>query len=471
MPKKIALSKIKSIALDKLHLLLASVMLVSLYLNISMYVATRNLQREIEVITTPETSSSTEITGPGTSIDPQGITAFTVRSGDTMYKILNDAGIASGDANSILSAINSVYHASQLQVGQKVVIDFRNATDVPAPDGNGHHAPTTEATAEKSDEPSQYYSKVKQLNLLSDEKNIQVVYDQDKAAYVATLTTIPISEHQEVLAGHIQESLYGDAIKAGASPSIILELINKFSYDVDFQRDIHENDAFTVYYNYYTNDDGKKIRDGNLMYGALTLSGKKFEIFRYKYGDITDYFDRAGNSIRKTLLKTPINGAKITSGYGKRVHPILGFSRMHKGLDYGAPRGTPVLAAGDGIVEFVKYSKNGYGKHIKLRHTQKYGTLYGHLDRFGKGMIKGARVSQGDIIGYVGSTGLASGPHLHYEVHANGVQVNPSKISFAKHPALYGDTLKRFKDWVGEVDQKLAHNTTTTSTTPVLLSN
>ncbi|MBS0236385.1 MAG: M23 family metallopeptidase [Proteobacteria bacterium] len=467
MTKKTMMSKIRSISLDRTHLLLIALTFGSLYLNASLYIYNYNLQREIEELSdnseqageAPEAVITPSPTGQEVAAPAkQEMVTLTVRQGDTLYQIFNDAGIAPADANAILAAINAVHKASQLQVGQKVVIDFRDATDIPAPDGNGHHAPSVEGVVAPSTEEaalSQYYSRVKKINILSDEEDIAITYNDAKAEYTAHLITIPIHEHFDVTSGVINESLYGDAINAGVSPNVILDLINKFSYDVDFQRDIKVNDAFSVYYNYYINDSGKKVRDGNIVYGALTLSGKKLEIFRYKNGDVVDYFDRSGNSIRKTLLKTPINGAKITSGFGNRIHPIYGFSKMHKGLDYGAPRGTPVLAAGDGVIDFVKYTKNGYGKHIKLRHTHKYSTLYAHLDRFAKGMKKGSRVSQGDVIGYVGATGLATGAHLHYEVHANGIQVNPAKTSFAKYPALQGNNLQKFKAWVQEVDHKV----------------
>jgi murein DD-endopeptidase MepM/ murein hydrolase activator NlpD len=161
----------------------------------------------------------------------------------------------------------------------------------------------------------------------------------------------------------------------------------------------------------------------------LNLSGEQKSLYRYEFSNGTvEYFDSQGNSIKRALLKTPINGAKLTSGYGYRQHPIYGFSKMHQGLDYGAPQGTPILAAGDGVVELVKKQSRGYGNHVQIKHNGIYSTLYAHMSKFSGKAKKGARIKQGDVIGYVGATGTATGPHLHYEVIERGKKVNPVKV-------------------------------------------
>jgi murein DD-endopeptidase MepM/ murein hydrolase activator NlpD len=424
----------KIFSLDKLHIFLLLVGVISLSFNILFYTSFNDLEKDLEDVTSPEAIEE-EV-----AMEAEGIAAtdslilFTVQSGDTLLKIFSDAGLAISDSHLISSAINKVYEVSKLKIGNQIEIKFL-------------------AEPEKAGT-SDYYSKVNYIRVIADDKIVEVNYNQPNNVYEARLVEIPLT-HQEMFAhAEINDSLYLSATNAGVSPYAIMEFIKLFSYDVDFQRDIQPGDKFEVFYNYLANDKGQKVRDGNIEYASITLSGKKKEIVRF--GDeIVDYYNRNGESIRKTLLKTPINGAKISSGFGMRKHPILGYSKMHKGLDYAAPRGTPVLAAGDGIVHTVKTSKTGYGKHIEIKHSSKYSTLYGHLDRFAAGIKKGTRVSQGDVIGFVGATGMATGPHLHYEVHERDKQVNPAKISFPKFPPLTGVKLKEFQLFLKNIDDKI----------------
>ncbi len=434
--------RIKYKQTDKLHLLLVALVFISLSFNIGLYKANINLRLELNDAISPEAHENVfETVSPITDTEVPKLTkdreVLTVRNGDTLSKILSYAGIDASDINGIITACEASNASTQLQIGQTIELEFDKTQD--------------------SDQ-DKYYAKICKMRILS---NIDVIEVEktSELSYVAKIITTPVSEKESIVHGIIKESLYSDAISNGVTPNIVMDVINKFSYNVDFQRDIKNGDQYSLYYSSYMNDAGKKVRDGYLMYAALKLNGSKNEIFMYKNGKNIEYFNRNGESIRKILLKTPINGARISSGYGNRKHPILGYSRMHKGLDYGAPKGTPILAAGDGIIEVMKYTKNGYGKYLKIRHTPKYGTLYGHMDRYAKGLKVGSRVSQGDIIGYVGSTGLATGPHLHYEVHVDGAQVNPAKISFAKAPSLSGQDMMKFREIVQEVDRKLALST------------
>ncbi len=427
------------IKFDKLYIFLILFILISISFNISFYLSLNDVEKDLETVTSPESVEEgepraiEEEKAPGST---DSLILFTVQSGDTLLKIFSDAGIAMGDSYSIGAAINKVYEVSKLKVGNQVEIKFLAEADKP--------------------EDHDYYSKVSYIKVITDDKIIEVNYNQEKKEYLANLMVIPLTYKETFANGIINDSLYLSAINAGVSPNAIMDFIKLFSYDVDFQRDIKPGDIFEVYYDYMINDKGQKVRDGNIKYASITLSGKKKEIFRFTSdSQIPDYYDRKGESIRKTLLKTPINGAKISSGFGIRKHPILGYSKMHKGLDYAAPKGTPVLAAGDGIVHFIKVSKTGYGKHIEIKHSSKYSTLYAHLDKFATSIKKGSRVSQGDIIGFVGATGMATGPHLHFELHERGKQINPAKISFPKFPALTGINLQGFKNQVKITEEKI----------------
>jgi len=206
----------------------------------------------------------------------------------------------------------------------------------------------------------------------------------------------------------------------------------------------------------YRDEDGRMAKTGNISVAEMVLSGQKIRLHRYKAKDgFVDYYSATGQSVRKALLRTPIDGARISSGFGRRRHPILGYTRMHKGLDFAARRGTPIYAAGDGVVDFAG-RKGGYGKYVRIRHTGTYKTAYAHMHRYGKGVRTGRRVRQGQIIGYVGSTGRSTGPHLHYEVHKNGRQVNPRSIKLPSGRKLKGRELTAFKTYRVELDRDYA---------------
>ncbi|NDF13273.1 MAG: M23 family metallopeptidase [Proteobacteria bacterium] len=229
-----------------------------------------------------------------------------------------------------------------------------------------------------------------------------------------------------------------------------------YSYDVDFQRDIQVGNKFEVLYETYHDDEGRKIRDGGLIQATLTTGGQEMKIYRFTAKDGTeDFFNEKGMSVRKALLRTPVNGARITSGFGLRRHPILGYSKMHKGIDFGAPLGTPIYAAGDGVIEEIG-KKGGYGNYVRLRHSAGYATAYGHISRFATGMKNGRRVKQGQVIAYVGSTGVSTGPHLHFEVHINGQQVNPAKVKTTPGRTLGKTEMAEFHSQMKDIDHLIA---------------
>ena len=243
----------------------------------------------------------------------------------------------------------------------------------------------------------------------------------------------------------IKNSLYNSAISIGIKPNIIIEFARLYGFQVDFQRDIWKNDSFQIIYEEFTNNNGKIIDTGEIIFANLNLQDNDLQLYKYEYEkDKIDYFDENGKSIKKTLMKTPINGARLSSSYGKRKHPILGYTRMHTGTDFAAPSGTPIMASGDGKVTKAGWCGGG-GNCVKIKHNSTYQTVYAHMSKFGRGIKRGARVKQGQIIGYVGSTGLSTGPHLHYEVIVNGKKVNSQKLKLPSGKILKGKERKDFE--------------------------
>jgi murein DD-endopeptidase MepM/ murein hydrolase activator NlpD len=245
--------------------------------------------------------------------------------------------------------------------------------------------------------------------------------------------------------GEVNSSLFAAGEREGVPLAVMASLIRAYSHEVDFQRDLRRGDKFEVLYDQPTAKDGTPVGQGVVIYAALTMGGRKLPLYRVTFGDgAVDYFDAKGRSIKRSLLRTPVDGARVSSTYGMRRHPILGYSKMHKGTDFAAARGTPILAAGSGVVEMARYN-GAYGRFILLRHNRRTQTAYAHMSRFAKGIHDGARVQQGDVIGYVGTTGRSTGPHLHYEVRIDKKQVNPMSVSMPVGRILEGKVLRQFK--------------------------
>jgi len=245
--------------------------------------------------------------------------------------------------------------------------------------------------------------------------------------------------------GIIENSLYNTAVELDIKPNIIIEFARLYGFQVDFQRDIWKGDSFQIIYEQFENEDGTLIESGDIIFSNLNIQGNDLNLYKFelKKNEI-DYFDENGKSMKKTLMKTPINGARLSSPFGKRKHPILGFTKMHTGTDFAAPIGTPIMASGDGVVTRAKWCGGG-GNCVKIKHNSVYQTVYAHMSKFGRGIKKGTRVKQGQIIGYVGSTGLSTGPHLHYEVIENGRKINSQKLKLPSGKTLKGKQRNKFE--------------------------
>ena len=245
-----------------------------------------------------------------------------------------------------------------------------------------------------------------------------------------------------VVEGKISNNLYSSAVKAKMEPNVIIEFARIFGFEVDFQRDIRKGDEFEVMYERYMDDTNKFIQTGKILYAYLKVNNQKIKLYRFESKNDFDFYDEKGKSIKKALMKTPINGARLSSPFGNRKHPILGFTKHHNGTDFAAPTGTPIMASGNGTVIKAGWCGNG-GNCVRIRHNSSYTTGYGHLSKFAT--KTGRRVRQGQIIGYVGNTGMSTGPHLHYTVKYNGKFINSQKLKLPSGKILKGEERKLFE--------------------------
>ena len=254
----------------------------------------------------------------------------------------------------------------------------------------------------------------------------------------------------------IKNNLYSSAVDSGIEPNIIVEFARIFGFEVDFQRDIRKGDWFEILYEKFE-DDNDKVRDtGKIIYASMYVNGEEINLYNFNFKNDEEYYDIKGKSITKSLMKTPINGARLSSSFGMRKHPILGYNKMHRGTDFAAPSGTPIMASGSGTITRARWCGGG-GNCVKIKHNSNYETIYAHMKAFAKGIREGKKVRQGQIIGYVGSTGLSTGPHLHYEVLVNGKKVNSQKLKLPSGKILKGDARKQFELDRIKIDLKLAN--------------
>ena len=242
----------------------------------------------------------------------------------------------------------------------------------------------------------------------------------------------------------IMNSLYKSAIDVGIPDSIIVEFARIYGFEIDFQRDIRKKDTFQIMYEIFESEDEEVIEKGNILYANLNVQGINYPLYFFNKKNLEGHYDKSGKSIVKTLMKTPINGARLSSPFGMRKHPIDGFNKMHRGTDFAAPMGTPIMASGDGVIVKAGWCGGG-GNCVKIKHNSVYQTIYAHMSKFANRVKSGVRVKQGQIIGYVGSTGKSTGPHLHYEVIENGKKINSQTLKLPSGKVLKGNDRKLFE--------------------------
>ena len=340
-----------------------------------------------------------------------------VSSGETFDKILNNYLIPSEEINQIKKKLNSDYDINNLKPNLeiKITIDQSNNKKITS-----------------------------FLFPVSRTEKIQLTRNLDNNLFEKKIIITNLNKKIVFKEGKITQSLYKTAIDLKVQPNVIIEFARIYGFQVDFQRDIRKNDNFQIMYEVFEDDDGKIFETGNIIFADLKLSGKNNALYYFEKKGSEGHYDENGKSVEKALMKTPINGARLSSAFGMRKHPIDGFNKMHRGTDFAAPMGTPIMASGSGLITRARWCGGG-GNCIKIKHNSTYETIYAHMKNFARGIKEGIRVKQGQIIGYVGSTGKSTGPHLHYEVVVNGKKVNSQKLKLPSGKTLKGKERKIFE--------------------------
>lgn len=352
-----------------------------------------------------------------------------LQSGDTLISLLTRLGASREVANDIYYSLKEHYDPRDLKAGQKLKVNLAIDSQ-------------TEELAN--------------VNYLMIEPNAgeRIITALKNGAFETYVEKDEFIDEINSISGEIDGNLSSVMNRKGVPMRVISNFINIFSYSVDFKRDLQKGDSFEIVYESQVTPDGTLVKSGNILYAGLVLRNQKIALYRFKdsKGNV-GYYSAKGQALKKTLDRKPLaaRNARISSPFGKRYHPILRKHKIHWGVDYAAPSGTPIYAGGDGVVQVAKYN-GSYGYYIKIRHNSEFSTAYGHMSRFAKGIRPGVRVTQGQVIAYVGSTGRSTGPHLHYEVIQNGRRVNPRTIKAATGENLSGNNLAKFKKLVAKID-------------------
>ena len=344
--------------------------------------------------------------------------SFRVNEGDTFEKILNQLKTSKNEKEIVIKNLSSFKFVNNLFKGQNISFKLDNANS---------SVKIIEISIEQSKTKKYVFSRINDSNKFN-------YKEIDKL-----LKKVIVFKESE-----IKNSLYSSAINSGIKPNIIIDFARIYGFQIDFQRDIWKNDRFQIIYETFLDSKENVLDTGNILYANLILQGKDNSLYIFKIKEGYEHFDSAGKSIKKSLMKTPINGARLSSSFGLRKHPILGYNKMHRGTDFAAPEGTPIMASGSGKIIRARWCGGG-GNCIKIRHNSTYSTVYAHLKNFARGIKEGKRVTQGQIIGYVGSTGMSTGPHLHYEVIVNGKKVNSQTLKLPSGKILKGKERKLFE--------------------------
>ena len=335
------------------------------------------------------------------------------KKGQSFYELLDSLNIKAKDINKILKASKSFYDLKRINIGQSINIIYHN---------------------EKLLGISYRINKLEELQII-----------KNGESFLAYMYQKPFKKKILYNEISITKNLYLDSRSSKLPTAVFIDLVRLLSFSIDFQRDIKKGTNFKILYEYLYDYNDKTIKSDKILYSKVSFNHKNnIEMFYFRFNEVEEYYDQFGKSIRKTLMRTPIDGARLSSKFGNRRHPILGYNKMHKGIDFAARKGTPIFAAGDGIIERANYY-GGYGRYIRIRHNSQYKTAYAHLSKFAKNIKKGKKVKQGGTIGYVGTSGRSTGPHLHYEVLFNGQQIDPYKLKMPEVKYLNKENMKNFE--------------------------
>ena len=342
----------------------------------------------------------------------------TVVQGETLRSILSKYDVNSNEIEKIRLQIKKHTDPNKINIGSELIF-------------------TTERNKDQKVSVNKIIIPVsKTINIL--------VYEDDSNNLVSEKVISKLYKKLLISENIINSSLYKSAMEVKMKPETIIEFARIFGFEIDFQRDIRKGDSFRILYEMFYDEDGKQARTGSILFAYMSVNGKKINLYRFGKNKDYGYFNIFGKSVEKALMKTPINGARLSSSFGMRKHPISGFTKMHRGTDFAAPMGTPIMASGSGTILAAKWCGGG-GNCVKIKHNSTYTTVYAHMKSFGKGIRVGRKVRQGQIIGYVGSTGISTGPHLHYEVIVNGKHVNSRTLKLPSGKVLKGNERKLFE--------------------------
>ena len=340
-----------------------------------------------------------------------------ISSGETFDKILNNYSIPNENILEIKKNLNSDFNLNNL----KTNLDIKFTID------------------QSNNKKITYF-----LFPISRTEKIQLTRNLDTDIFEKKTIITNLNKKIIFKEGKITQSLYKTAVDLNVQPNIIIEFARIYGFQVDFQRDIRKNDTFQIMYEIFQDDNGKVFETGNIIFADLKLSGKNNSLYYFDKKGSEGHYDQNGKSVEKALMKTPINGARLSSAFGMRKHPIDGYNKMHRGTDFAAPMNTPIMASGSGTITRARWCGGG-GNCVKIKHNSTYETIYAHMKNFARGIKENARVKQGQIIGYVGSTGKSTGPHLHYEVIKNGKKINSQKLNLPSGKILKGGDRKTFE--------------------------
>ena len=350
-----------------------------------------------------------------------------VREGETFMGILEYYSLNKDEISTIKNKINKKINLNRLNTNQKIHF-----------------------TIDQTDNSIQEF-----IFQISNKERIILTQDVGDKKFNQEIVLTKLEKRVVYNENTILKSLYKSAIDQKVPSNIIVEFARIYGFQVDFQRDIRKKDKFQIMYEVFLNEKKEIIETGEILFANLKLSGQENSLYYFDYKGSEGHYDKGGKSVKKALMKTPINGARLSSPFGMRKHPIDGYNKMHKGTDFAAPMGTPIMASGDGIIKKAGWCGGG-GNCVKIRHNSTYETIYAHMSKFAKGVKEGRKVKQGQIIGYVGSTGLSTGPHLHYEVHVNKKSVNSQTLRLPSGKILRGEARKEFEIERIKIDLKLA---------------
>jgi murein DD-endopeptidase MepM/ murein hydrolase activator NlpD len=344
---------------------------------------------------------------------------YKIKKGDTIQKILKDNKVNNREIQEAIQKFKKYGNPNQLLVGNIIDIIIEKNSSKDKSSIIKFSVPITKSTT------------------------IEIAKNEDNKIISKKIIT-KLYKKKTLAENIIKNNLYTSAMDAKINPDTIIEFARIFGFEIDFQRDIRKNDYFKIIYEKYFDENGEFVKSGSILYAHMSVNGR--EISLYKFGDDKGYgyFDINGKSVEKALMKTPINGARLSSPFGMRKHPISGFTKKHNGTDFAAPMGTPIMASGTGTIVRAKWCGGG-GNCIQIKHNSTYETIYAHMKSFAKGIKVGKKVRQGQIIGYVGSTGISTGPHLHYEVIVNGKKVNSQKLKLPSGKVLENEERKQFE--------------------------